>query len=139
MLNQNNKSASLAKNMLQAPKLDIKVSLNDNYVIIVSLSFVLMVFYAIFETSFLKLWCYSPFLTLRSDFILKLGQKRPKFIHLVLLMKKGQTPKVIKLNMRNMFIWLILTFLNSCPPVMTSLTQNWFKKDLNLYIMYQQW
>ena len=55
MLNQNNESASLAKNMLQAPKLDIKVSLNDNYVIIVSLSFVLMVFYAIFETSFLKL------------------------------------------------------------------------------------
>ena len=24
-------------------------------------------------------------------------------------------------------------------PFMTSLTQNWLKKDLNLYIMYQQW
>ena len=50
----------------------------------------------ILETSFLKLWYYAPFLIPRSDVILKLDKKRPKFVYLVLLVKKGQNSQVMK-------------------------------------------
>ena len=46
----------------------------------------------IFETSILKLWYHGPFLIACFDVNLQIGQKRPKFVYLlVLLVKKVQT------------------------------------------------
>ena len=41
---------------------------------------------------FLRLWYYGPFLIPRFGIILKLAQKRPKFVYLVLLVIKGHIP-----------------------------------------------
>ena len=41
-----------------------------------------------FWEQYFKLWYHDPFLIPRSDCILKLGQKRPKFAYLLLLAKK---------------------------------------------------
>ena len=47
---------------------------------------------SVIKTSFLKLWYYGPGLIPCSEVILKLGQKRSKFVHLALLISKGQNP-----------------------------------------------
>ena len=78
------------------------------------------------------MWYYGPFLISRSDVILKLGQKSPKFVYLVLLVEKGQNQQVMNhLDEENVYETNFKVF-KTLTLIMTSLTANWVEKDLNL-------
>ena len=58
---------------------------------------------------------YDPFLIPRSDVILNLGQKKPKFVYLILLVKMVITQTYWNIKVRKMSKRLILKFQKTCP------------------------
>ena len=58
---------------------------------------------------------YDPFLIPRSDVILNLGQKKPKFVYLILLVKMVITQTYWNIKVRKMSMRLILKFQKTCP------------------------
>ena len=58
---------------------------------------------------------YDPFLIPRSDVILNLGQKKSKFVYLILLVKMVITQTYWNIKVRKMSKRLILKFQKTCP------------------------
>ena len=58
---------------------------------------------------------YDPFLIPRSDVILNLGQEKPKFVYLILLVKMVITQTYWNIKVRKMSMRLILKFQKTCP------------------------
>ena len=54
-------------------------------------------------------------------------------------MKKGQNPQTMKDQDEEIVYDANLKIFTTLSPVIMSLTQNWVKKDLNLYITHRKW